>query len=76
MKSLKGKMVIFILIISVLPIILISIYSRNKLYDVQVRDTENMLAQRTESAVQFIDSYLQSLEDIATYLSKDANVIG
>jgi len=76
MKSLRGKMVLLIVVISAIPLVLLTIYNAYSFYNQKVEDVDVLLQTRNVSSKDFFDNYLETLESMINYISEDANVQG
>src|SRR6056297_823461 len=76
MKSLKGKVILLIIVISAIPLILMSLFNTFTFYNKTVEDVNMLLQTRNENTKEFSDNYIETLESMINYISDDANVQG
>lgn len=76
MKTLKGKVILLIIVISALPLVLLSLYNIILSYNKTVEDVNTLLQTRNENSKNFIENYVVDLSSMLNYLSNDANVQG
>ena len=76
MKSLKGKVILLIIVISAIPLALLTLYNAFSFYNKTVEGVNTLLQSRNESTKDFSDNYIETLESMINYISEDANVKG
>ena len=64
MKSLKGKVILLIIVISAIPLILMSLFNTFTLYNKTVEDVNSLLQTRNENTKEFSDNYIETLENL------------